>query len=85
VNDELTLHRRGGTAECWKFNVQAYLDTNSTWYVPNEQFLHSNRAFVFGNHDDQGDLTRAQIMKIETSYKQSLTQYGPSDVTGSTK
>jgi hypothetical protein len=44
------------------------------------------RAFIFGNHDDQADLTRDQIIKIETSYApQSLTQRGPTNIAGASK
>ena len=65
---------KGGVLECWKYWTQPLINTKTKW------------AFIFGNHDDQADLTRSQIIEIDMSYyPQSLTQRGPSDVTGETK
>jgi hypothetical protein len=63
---------KNGVGGCWKYTVQAMLDAHIPW------------AYIFGNHDDQGDLSRSQIMDIEQSFPLSLTQRGPANISGMT-
>eukprot|EP01133_Synstelium_polycarpum_P004021 gene4021-4657_t len=39
-------------------------------------------AFTLGNHDDQADLNRTQIIEVDSTYQLSLTKAGPSDIHG---
>jgi DNA repair exonuclease SbcCD nuclease subunit len=39
-------------------------------------------AAIFGNHDDEGDLTRAQLMTIYEDLPYSLSAAGPEDIDG---
>ena len=39
-------------------------------------------ASVFGNHDDEGNTTRHQLMQIQTEYQMCLSQAGPDEITG---
>eukprot|EP00128_Syssomonas_multiformis_P008322 Colp12_sorted_trinity150504_noHs@31960 len=56
----------------WPKIVQPMIDNDVKW------------AFAFGNHDDQGDYTREQILELDAAYNLSLTQRGPDDVSGGT-
>ena len=40
------------------------------------------RAAVFGNHDDEGSLSRAQLMEVQRAIPNCLSQPGPADVSG---
>lgn len=39
-------------------------------------------AAVFGNHDDEGSLTRAQLLEVQRSCRYCLSDAGPEEVTG---
>lgn len=39
-------------------------------------------AAVFGNHDDEGSLSRAALMAVQQSCRGCLSQPGPADITG---
>jgi hypothetical protein len=49
----------------------------------NLYFCH--KFVACGNHDDQGDLTREQIVTLDQTFRPwSLTQFGPKNITGVT-
>jgi hypothetical protein len=37
--------------------------------------LKQKYAFIFGNHDDEAELNRRQILELEQSHPYSLTNY----------
>lgn len=39
-------------------------------------------AAVFGNHDDEGSLTRSQLMDVQRSFANCVSEPGPADVSG---
>lgn len=39
-------------------------------------------AAVFGNHDDEGSLTRSDLMRLQRSCEHCLSEYGPEDIPG---
>jgi len=39
-------------------------------------------AAVFGNHDDEGNLSRTQLMEVQRTISHCLSQPGPEDVSG---
>lgn len=58
-------------SKCWDF-----------WTYPMRK-LKVPYAYTLGNHDDQGDLNRKQIVDLDQTHPFSLTQYNPS-ATGAT-
>jgi len=44
--------------------------------------LHYRWAFAIGNHDDEADLDREQIIALDRSYPLSLTEFGPTSIHG---
>ncbi|KAH3743872.1 metallophosphoesterase family protein [Pelomyxa schiedti] len=64
-----TYGRNHATAE-WEKMAQPMIDRGLNW------------AITFGNHDDDGPLTREQMMDIDTSLQGSLSQFGPNDLPG---
>ncbi|EGG18598.1 hypothetical protein DFA_04092 [Cavenderia fasciculata] len=56
----------------WAKIVQPMMDHQLRW------------ALAMGNHDDQGDLNRMQVVELDSSYPYSLTQMGPYTANGTT-
>eukprot|EP01119_Soliformovum_irregulare_P021599 TRINITY_DN7224_c0_g1_i1.p1 TRINITY_DN7224_c0_g1~~TRINITY_DN7224_c0_g1_i1.p1 ORF type:complete len:360 (+),score=55.58 TRINITY_DN7224_c0_g1_i1:89-1081(+) len=56
------------------------------WAQLTQPMIKASRywATALGNHDDEADLDRDQIVKLDTSNPLSLTQRGPLDITGAT-
>src|ERR1035437_3125538 len=66
-----------GTAEgcpdaagAWRLAVQPMEELGIPW------------AAVFGNHDDEGSHTRAQLMELQKSFPHCLSEPGPEDLPG---
>jgi len=64
--------KQGWFEEKWKHLISPMIRYNATW------------AFAMGNHDDEADLTRTQIVHLDQQNKLSLTQLGPSNIQGAT-
>ncbi|EGC30599.1 hypothetical protein DICPUDRAFT_99492 [Dictyostelium purpureum] len=62
----------GWFAQKWLHLVSPMIQHNIRW------------AFTCGNHDDEGDLDRTQIVELDNTFNLSLTQQGPSDIQGAT-
>jgi len=56
----------------WPNVIAPMLNFNTTW------------AFAFGNHDDQADYNRTQIVQLDQLNDISLTQHGPTNIHGAT-
>ncbi|ODQ51425.1 Metallo-dependent phosphatase, partial [Saitoella complicata NRRL Y-17804] len=59
-------------------------DTRSAMYKFVEPLIARRMPYaaIFGNHDDEGDLTRAEQMKLLEGLPYSLSQAGPADIDG---
>jgi hypothetical protein len=64
--------RSGWFAEQWKKLVAPMIKGGYKW------------ALTIGNHDEEADLTRDQIVELDRSYTNSLTQLGPQHIHGVT-
>ncbi|KAF2076216.1 hypothetical protein CYY_002457 [Polysphondylium violaceum] len=62
----------GWLASKWDHMVSPMLANNKRW------------AMTLGNHDDEADLDRQQIVEYDSSFNLSLTQQGPNDLHGAT-
>ncbi|KAM9988696.1 hypothetical protein ACTFIY_004739 [Dictyostelium cf. discoideum] len=62
----------GWFIEKWIHLVEPMIKHNIRW------------AFTLGNHDDEADLDRVQIVELDNTFNLSLTQRGPSDIRGAT-
>jgi len=62
----------GWFAERWAQLTASMISHNTTW------------AFAFGNHDDEADLNRTEIIRLDQTHPLSLTQQGPADIHGAT-
>lgn len=58
------------SARAWQMAVQAMEQRGIAW------------AAVFGNHDDEGNLSRAQLMQLQQGFAHCLSQPGPPDLPG---
>lgn len=57
-------------AAAWRFATRPLVERGIPW------------AAVFGNHDDEGSLSRAQLMEVQRALPHCLSQRGPEDVSG---
>lgn len=57
-------------------NTNFYSDCWKQWTKPMYK-LKIPYAYTLGNHDDQGDLNRKQIVDLDSTHNYSLTQYNP--------
>lgn len=64
--------RQGWFADRWTHLTSPMIRFNVTW------------AFALGNHDDEADLTRTEIVALDKTYPLSLTQQGPENIHGAT-
>ncbi|KYR02318.1 hypothetical protein DLAC_11463 [Tieghemostelium lacteum] len=62
----------GWFASKWQHLISPMINNNKRW------------AFTLGNHDDQGDLNRQQIVQFDQTFPLSLTQQGPTSIHGAT-
>lgn len=62
----------GWFAKRWAQLTSPMVQYNITW------------AFALGNHDDEADLSRTEIVALDQTYPLSLTQQGPSNIHGAT-
>ena len=60
------------TANMWRQLIMPMQEYNVPW------------AFAIGNHDSEGDMTGRQIAEFDSLNTLSLTENGPSSVSGST-
>lgn len=68
--DDESCISEGGVANCYASSVRAMIEANVPW------------AFTIGNHDEEGDLTREQLLKHDMSYALSMSQMGPNTTNG---
>jgi len=61
---------KDGVAGCYPLTVRAMMDANITW------------AYILGNHDGEGNLSREQVMKLDLGYPLSMSQMGPNSISG---
>ncbi|KAJ3426049.1 hypothetical protein M0812_28496 [Anaeramoeba flamelloides] len=54
----------------WNNTVKELVKRNIPW------------GMTFGNHDDQGIMTRKELMNLDKSYPLSQSEFGPVDITG---
>eukprot|EP01132_Coremiostelium_polycephalum_P002294 gene2294-2830_t len=64
--------QEGWFAEKWLHLTQPMVNANLRW------------ALAMGNHDDEADLNRRQIIDFDNTFNLSLTQQGPEDIYGAT-
>ena len=57
-------------AAAWRLATRPLVEQGIPW------------AAVFGNHDDEGSLSRAQLMDVQRTIPYCLSQPGPEDVSG---
>jgi predicted MPP superfamily phosphohydrolase len=57
-------------AAAWRYAVAPLVGRGIPW------------AAVFGNHDDEGTMTRAELMALQRTLPYCLSQAGPADVSG---
>jgi predicted MPP superfamily phosphohydrolase len=63
-------------------NSTFYKDCWHAWTKPMRK-MKVPYAYTLGNHDDQADFTRKQIIDLDRTHNYSLTQYNP-NITGAT-
>ena len=65
-------------------NGETALDGQSTLFKALELFIKRGipYASIYGNHDDEGTISRAALMSLEQSLPFSLSDEGPADVEG---
>jgi len=65
-------NQSGWFAKKWAHLTSPMVKYNISW------------AFALGNHDDEADLSRTEIILLDQTYPLSLTQQGPSNIHGAT-